>query len=302
MISSDLSRKLLLLIVLCCISVAAHSAQYGNKSSMKKGFFKHCESEELSATQRETLYALFKRYLVDSCKALHKKLTARNFQMIQDKGISDVTIFQYVYGLKKLTLDRNRITDISSFEGLDKIERLSLSFNQITDVRPLLKMKSLKYVTLLGNPIEKESEKCPLDTHVPMINEFCFDEQKFDQAFDSLAANESITSQDLEEIIGLVINFPGLEIFYHADSIPDRSPLQLHVDKLPASQSLALSKFGEPVSLQAAPTNLGLNCNIQVKDNHAVVSFKYPPEGVFGKFKLKHTGKEWRVVKSRVLE
>ena len=176
-------RYFILLGLLCTASTAVVAKQ-NEQSDLDKQFFEHCESDSLTADQKHTLSALFKFNKVDSCVALHADLTDFEFQHIDNREIKDVTIFKYVSGLTRLSLNSNLIEDLSVLETLHNITMLSVRNNKISDIRPLLKMKSLNNIYLSGNPIIKESQYCPMDTHLLQINEFCFDEVQFHSDFE----------------------------------------------------------------------------------------------------------------------
>lgn len=299
-------KKIVSILFLVGFSLNLQSCGMAKKSVIRDAenapFFQHCESETLTTEQKHTLKTLFKHFRVRSCDDLYAELTGFEYQHVEKSGIKDYTIFKYVPGLKRLGLDGNEISDLTAFEAFDNLEMLSIRRNQATDLRPLLKMKSLKVVQVYGNPVEKESEKCPTNSDMNQINEFCFDEQKFTHDFENTEENRKVATADIRDILSRVIEHKRLEEYLHAHSIPKRSSLKIFVDKDVPADRMNLVKFGKAITFTEKADNQNLNINLTVKSPLTVAKFTYPPEGIFGSFKLKKTDGSLRVMHSTILE
>lgn len=78
---------------------------------------------------------------------------------LSDNKISNIYIFQYTGSrdtIQNLDLSFNDIEDITALSYLTALERLDLSHNRIDSVRPLLRLKTLRYLNIEGNPLTEE--------------------------------------------------------------------------------------------------------------------------------------------------
>lgn len=269
---------------------------------LEKEFLNYCENNSLSEDQNHTLVSIKERYKIESCKNLYNKLKKLEFISIRDKNIKDITLFKYFDNIKRLGLDKNKIIDLSILQDIGNITYLSLRDNQITDVRPLLNIKSLEQVFLDGNPIKKESEQCPITTNIIDINEFCFDEEKFDKEFKEEKLKSNITKLDIRTIIEKIINYSKLQKFYHIDKIPERSPLQVYFNFDMTTDELELQKFNDKVEVIKKTNKLALQIKIEIRGKMGIAKFIYPPEGIRGNFRLRETEGGWKIFKSHIYE
>ena len=76
-----------------------------------------------------------------------------------DAGIRDLAGLRFATGLRRLSLDENRIADLSPLAGLPALEALSLESNLVIDLAPLAGATALQSLLLSNNDI---SELAPL--------------------------------------------------------------------------------------------------------------------------------------------
>lgn len=98
---------------------------------------------------------------LENLNASHNKITdvsalkKLETMKVLDLGSNVIKDISDLKGLKELTvlkLSNNAITDISAMEALENLEEVDLSYNtKLKDISPLLKLKRLKNVYLLGN-------------------------------------------------------------------------------------------------------------------------------------------------------
>jgi hypothetical protein len=111
-----------------------------------------------------------------------------------------------------------------------------------------------------------------------------------------LVFSEQHVANDLQSVLQTVIDAKELDGYYHADTLPERKPLRLLVDKGIHQELGDLTKFGEPVQfIDQATTNkpyLAFD-TIFVTTQRAIVTYRYPPEGIRGKVTLAKNKGGW---------
>lgn len=111
---------------------------------------------------------------LESLNASHNKITdvsaLKKIETLKvlDLGSNAIKDISVLKGLKELTvlkLSNNAIKDISVMEALENLEEVDLSYNtKLEDIAPLLKLKKLKNVYLLGNDKINKKQLKKLET------------------------------------------------------------------------------------------------------------------------------------------
>ena len=86
----------------------------------------------------------------------------------EEKGISDLTGFEFATNLEWLKIEANQISDLSPLAGLTKLDLLDISGNEISDLSPLTGLTNLRHVKISHNNI---SDLSPL-AGLPNLNRF----------------------------------------------------------------------------------------------------------------------------------
>jgi len=110
-------------------------------------------------------------------------------------------------------------------------------------------------------------------------------------------------------LVRQTIDLDKLQQYYHIDTFPDRSPLVVGVREKGDVSCTELTKFGKPVKIvdlvkasnQEYKNYLELT-RIKVVTDHAMVNFKYDPEGLQGEITFKKYNSEWMIEQSTLVE
>jgi len=108
-----------------------------------------------------------------------------------------------------------------------------------------------------------------------------------------------------EQLYQLTIDLPALEDYFHP-SEPSRKPLYVVKNDVVESD-LKLTKFGEPVQfvtlekIEDSETPYFEFSSVEIGEDVATVSFRYPVEGIRGKVNFKYDG-EWKVLSHELVE
>jgi hypothetical protein len=110
-----------------------------------------------------------------------------------------------------------------------------------------------------------------------------------------------MSDKDLSGVLQAVIDAPQLERYYHSD-VAGRTPLVLVA---PNAGKPDLRKFGQAVVISDQPAKdkpfLEITRIVPTSD-HCTVEFRYPVEGLKGKFDLSKQGDKWVVQKHEFRE
>lgn len=120
------------------------------------------------------------------------------------------------------------------------------------------------------------------------------------------SASPEAQQDPLSEVAQAVLDLSKLEIFWHVDQRPERSPLVVVCDALEGSDS-HLQKFGRPVAIkrrkELRPKEPALFLDVVERaDNRIALEFEYPPEGVFGSAVFGLRGGHWEPTEVQVYE
>ncbi len=120
-----------------------------------------------------------------------------------------------------------------------------------------------------------------------------------------LALSEQHVANDLQSVLQTVIDSKELDGYFHVDVLPERKPLRVFVDKGIHRELDNLTKFGEPVQFIDRPTtdtpHLAFD-TIFVTTQRAIVTYRYPPEGIRGKAMLTKNNGGWIIKKFELYE
>ncbi|KAA0759670.1 LPXTG cell wall anchor domain-containing protein [Bacillus sp. AR2-1] len=91
-------------------------------------------------------------------------LQIKKLEILKEKGenIKDITGFEYMMNLEKLTLEGVGLKNIEFISNLEKLNDVNVSHNQIEDITPLSSLKSLQWLNLADNQIKDVSVLSPM--------------------------------------------------------------------------------------------------------------------------------------------
>ncbi len=105
-------------------------------------------------------------------------------------------------------------------------------------------------------------------------------------------------------ILQAVVDAPQLDKYFHADKLPERSPLRI-VKGAWYDDDIQLQKFGKAVVFVPANAPGGAVLEIgklTVSNDSAQVAFVYAAEGIAGNAELQKTGSGWVVQTMKLRE
>ncbi|NIA68903.1 hypothetical protein HBA54_09890 [Pelagibius litoralis] len=109
---------------------------------------------------------------------------------------------------------------------------------------------------------------------------------------------------DHAQVLQAAIDFDGLDPYYHADTLPERTPLRLAC-KVDLCAGLALTKFGTDVVVLPRDRIDDAQMLIETLDLKGAasrVTLTYPAEGIRADLALERHEDIWRVVRGEVAE
>jgi hypothetical protein len=105
-------------------------------------------------------------------------------------------------------------------------------------------------------------------------------------------------------VLQAVVDAPQLDKYFHADKLPERSPLRI-VKGPWYEDDIQVQKFGKAVMFVPADAPGGVVLEIgklAVSNDSAQVAFVYAVEGISGNAELQKTGSGWSVQTMKVRE
>jgi hypothetical protein len=130
------------------------------------------------------------------------------------------------------------------------------------------------------------------------------DEGAAPQAADASNANAAASSDDVRDVLQVVIDDEALTPYLHLEQ-PDRFPLRIAGRDLP--QNLELTKGTKPVVIVDAASDdkkqpLLIFTEIEIKGSEANVRYRYDVEGIRGSVTLNKPHGRWELKRSRISE
>lgn len=119
-------------------------------------------------------------------------------------------------------------------------------------------------------------------------------------------ALDSNKDNTIQVVLQKIIDMKELAMYYHVDTLPERSPLR--IVKNSQTTNINLHKFGEKVLVEDKQSLFKANkpylefAKIKIEKDMANVIFVYPVEGLHGTVILKRTDSQWQIVSKKITE
>ena len=91
---------------------------------------------------------------------------------LSNNRIFDISAIRELHLLEEIDFSFNQIMYVDSLAGKNYLRRIDVSFNQIEDISPLLTLRKLEYLNVVGNPIPKSQIDEFRSRGVLVISEF----------------------------------------------------------------------------------------------------------------------------------
>lgn len=101
------------------------------------------------------ILSLYGNYINDLCtleKVDLKRSRLENL-IVTDNNINGISEFTNIKSLRELSAEKNKVQKLDNINLESDLERIYLDLNNITDFSPLLKLKKIKTISLIGNNI-----------------------------------------------------------------------------------------------------------------------------------------------------
>jgi len=114
------------------------------------------------------------------------------------------------------------------------------------------------------------------------------------------------SESDVQQIVQKVIDYQGLDAYFHVDVRPERSPLIIMDNDL--LRGIHLEKFGQQVQFMSRPDILKKRkpylafSKINIQADEALLMFVYPAEGIAGEVHLEKQKNTWKVTAAKIVE
>ena len=132
----------------------------------------------------------------------------------------------------------------------------------------------------------------------------------FTSSFTNGQQRERVPVSEIKEIIGLAIDLPELQQYYHTASDSSRIPLKiLEFGDVNAKNLVGLMKFGRPILVlsESEIKKQKLKAYLHIGDwtyggDNLRLQMSYPIEGILINMMLKRTDGHWAIVTSMIME
>jgi hypothetical protein len=109
----------------------------------------------------------------------------------------------------------------------------------------------------------------------------------------------------MEDILSQLINSQQLKMYWHIDSFPERSPLNIVLPDNILTSNIKIEIFGSPVVFSTSHNKNDISLIIKeiIKYNDKIeLNFLYPPEGIRGEASYKKSEGRWSLKEIRIFE
>jgi hypothetical protein len=123
-----------------------------------------CRDEAITAEEAYALHSVMLAVAEFDCERLGDAVRAARVLDLGAARLADLTVFQYLPELSRLTLRGEGIQDLGPLRGAVGLERLTLEGHTATDVTPLARLARLSELDLVrGAPLAEADEETLLD-------------------------------------------------------------------------------------------------------------------------------------------